>query len=217
MSLLILASLAILATIWLALLRVLRVRAGRSPLPEERARIPFLLAFFLVPPIVLGALTPDAGGSPLRGALWVPMYVLLLAGVAVVTGFLALLAGLIPPGRTRRFLMLALVGSQGDPHAMPFDPPLTTVLTERLALVDASNAAFPRGLAFPGQINRTGFRGDWDSLDDATRELELAIASDHRLGLAVGSRALAAAADARSRLDTLQGLAIESGQAWAPA
>ena len=61
-------------------------------------------------------------------------------------------------GRWRRPLMLALVGSEGDPEDIPFDPPVTTRLAECMALVDQTNATFPRGLAFPGQVDRADFR-----------------------------------------------------------
>jgi hypothetical protein len=109
-----------------------------------------------------------------------------------------------------------LTGGEADPYDVPFDPPITAKLAESVGLVDRANAAFPRGVGFPTQIDRSGFRGDWEALDGATRSLEDRIAADFRLGLAVASGARVTAADARSRLDTLRRLAVEQGQAWAP-
>ena len=48
---------------------------------------------------------------------------------------------------------------------------------------------FPRGLAFPGQVDRADFREAWDALDGATRTLEGDIADDRRLGLGIATAA----------------------------
>ena len=111
--------------------------------------------------------------------------------------------------------MVALAGSEGDPEDVPFDPPLTTRLTECMALVDRRNAVFPRGLAFPGQVDRADFHEAWDALDDATRSLEGGIAADRHLGLGIATAASATALDARGRLDTLLRLANDGrAAAW---
>ena len=208
--------LAIVAMIGLVALRLVRVHFERSPLPEGRVRWLFILAFLLVPPIALAMLIqPPPKADQLGGVAWVPIYAILLALIAFLMGLASLLVRVIPPGPPRRVLMLALTGSQGDPFDVPFDPPVTAKLAESVAQVDRTNAAFPRGVAFPTQIDRAGFRGDWDALEAATTTLEGQIVDDHKLGLAVASAAKGTAEDARSRLDTLHRLAIDSGQAWA--
>jgi len=114
-------------------------------------------------------------------------------------------------------MLLALVGREADLDDLPFDPPVTARLAESVALVNRANLVFPRGPEFPAQIERSGFRASWDSLDAATTTLEDRIAEDRRLGLGVASDVMATAKDARSRLDTLRRLAVEHGQAWAAA
>ena len=74
---------------------------------------------------------------------------------------------------------------------------------------------FPRGLAFPGQVDRADFHEAWDALDDATRSLEGGIAADRQLGLGIATAASATALDARGRLDTLLRLANDGrAAAW---
>ena len=214
MSAQLLLILAIVAMIGLAALRLARVRAGRTPLPERRRL--FILAFLFIPPIVLGAvLQPgDGAAGPLRGLSAVPLYTVIVAGIALLMGLIALVVRAVAPGRSRPLLLLALVGSEGDPDDVPFDPPVTAKLAESVALVDRANAVFPRGPEFPIQVDRAGFRGAWDALDAATESLERGIADDYRLGVPVASTAKATAADARGRLDTLRNLAVDRGQAW---
>jgi hypothetical protein len=89
------------------------------------------------------------------------------------------------------------------------------MLVESVALVGRANVAFPRGPEFAAQIDRVGFRVDWDALDAATATLEVQIADDRRSGVGVASSATAMAQDARSRLDTLRRLAGDHGQVWA--
>ena len=199
--------LAVVAMGVLAILRLVRVRMGRTPLPEGKARVVFLVAFVVVPPVVLKALLQPSSGPALGVITWVPMYGLLLAFLLVLMTIAAMIVERVVHSRWRRPLMLALAGSEGDPEDMPFDPPLTTRLTECMALVDQRNAAFPRGLAFPGQVDRADFHAAWDALDDATRSLEGGIAADRHMGLGIATAATATALDARSRLDTLLRLA----------
>ncbi len=210
--------LAIVAMIGLAALRLARVRAGRTPLPESRDRTAFLVAFLVGPPLVVGALVgPDGGWGLLRGVAWIPLFGVMVAGLAVLMMVIAVLAQYLAPARARRLLLIALVGSEGDPDALPFDPPLTPGLAEGIALVDRTNAVFPRGLEFAGQVDRADFRSDWDALDAATGALEARIAADRRLGLGVGHVAAATALDARSRLDTLRSIALSRGAATGAA
>jgi hypothetical protein len=204
--------LAIAAMLGLASLRLARVHFGREPHPEHMRL--FLLAFVLVPPIALGALI-QPGPERLGGIAWVPLYAVMLAGLAVLMGIATLIVERVVPGRSRPVLKLALVGSQGDPDDVPFDPPVTARLGESVAIVDRANAVFPRGSDFPAQVDRAGFRYAWDTLDAATATLESRIAEDRALGTAVASTVTATARDARSRLTTLRGLAVDRGPAWA--
>jgi hypothetical protein len=200
----------------LATLRLVRVHLGRTPLPEGRGRRVFLLAFALMPPIVLGALTqPAAAGGQLSGLSSLPIYVVILATLMILMRIVALIVGLVAHGRSAPLLRLALTGSEGDPVGVRSDPPVTAKLAEDIVVVDKANAVFPRGREFPAQIDRAGFRADWGALDSATRTLEGRIADDHRLGRGVASVATATAMDARGRLDTLRRLAVDQGQAWA--
>jgi hypothetical protein len=200
----------------LAASRLVRVRLGRTPHLEGIARRLFVVAFVLVPPIALGALIQPTGTADRLGGIGsVPAYILMLAALGTLMWVAAAITRRIARGRLRRVLLLALVGSEGDPQDVSFDPPVTAKLAGSIALVDATNAAFPRGLEFPAQIDRAGFRGDWDALDAATGELEREIADDYGLGLTVASAATDTAGDARSRLDTLRRLAGAHGQAWA--
>jgi hypothetical protein len=207
--------LAVAATAYLVILRSLRGYRGLTPLPEGRARLLFFFALLFMPPIALDVVgRPTMAAGELQAIVSVPLYLAILGALAFLMGLLALVVRLVVHGRPRRLLMLALVGSEGEPDLVA-DPPLTAVLAESLALVDRTNAAFPRGLEFPLQVDRDGFRGAWDALDAATRTLEGRIADDSRLGLAVASAAKSMAGDARGRLETLRRLAVDHGQAWA--
>ena len=200
--------LAVVAMTGLAFLRLARVRRGDTPLPDGRARIAFLVAFLVVPPVVLKAvLVPTPTGSLIGWFLWIPLYGLILTLLVVLMTIAAMFVERMVHGRWRRPLMLGLVGSEGDPEDIPFDPPVTARLAECMALVDQTNATFPRGLAFPGQVDRVDFDDAWGALDGATRTLEGSIADDRRLGLGIATAASATALDARGRLDTLLGLA----------
>jgi hypothetical protein len=212
MPLLQLVILAVASMAVLALLRVARVRAGRSALPEARRL--FLLLFVVVPPVALGALTDGAVGA-FGGVTALPVYGPLLFGLAILMWGISLIVPHVAPGRSRAILLVALTGNEGDPEDVPYDPPVTAQLADSVALVNRANGVFPRGPEFPVQVEREGFRAAWDALDTASQRLEGQISKDHRLGVAVASSALAVAKDARARLDTLRRLASDSGQAWA--
>jgi hypothetical protein len=218
MSMLQLIILAVVAMIGLAALRVTRVHSGRSPLPEGKARLPFMLAFVIVPPLLLDRLVaPGSTGSLLSGAPSVLIYGVILLGLSVLMWIAAVVAQLVAPGRSRPLLLLVLVGHEVDPSDAPYDPPVTAQLAASVALVDGANAAFVRGPGFAAEIDRPGFRRGWDALDAATTTLESQISDDNRLGLGAAATATAAAKDARGRLDTLRRLAEVEGQAWAGA
>ena len=209
--------LAVAAMTLLATLRLVRVHYGRTPLPDGRGRLLFMLAFVLAPPLALGTLTQPADSvAQLRGVAWVSLYTIVLAGLVILMWVAALVVSLAPPSRARRMLVLALMGSEGDPLEEA-DPPLTARLAESMALVDRTNAVFPRGPEFQAQVERSGFRPAWDALDAATRVLESQMADDYRLGLGVGSAAATTSRDARSRLNTLRGSAVAQGQAFPAA
>jgi len=209
--------LALAAMTLLATLRLVRVHYGRTPLPDGRGRLLFMLAFVLAPPLALGTLTQPADSvAQLRGVAWVSLYTIVLAGLVILMWVAALAVSLAPPSRARRMLVLALMGSEGDPLEEA-DPPLTARLAESMALVDRTNAVFPRGPEFQAQVERSGFRPAWDALDAATRVLESQMADDYRLGLGVGSAAATTSRDARSRLNTLRGSAVAQGQAFPAA
>jgi hypothetical protein len=119
--------------------------------------------------------------------------------------------------RSGRLARLALVGVEADPaRDIPSDPPITPQLAQGVVVVERANAAFPRGPEFPRQVDRAGFRADWDTLDGACRTLERNIASERLLAIGVCAKAEATARDARNRLDTLRNIAVQGGQAWAP-
>ena len=94
---------------------------------------------------------------------------------------------------------------------------MTANLAASVTAVNAANAVFPRGPQFAAQIDRAGFRDDWEALDGATRTLEAQVADDRRLGLGVADAANATVWDARTRLETLRQLAMAQGQTWAEA
>jgi hypothetical protein len=202
--------LAIVAMISLAALRVIRARLGWEPHPDGKARLPFILAFLIVPPVVFGTMF----GAQLGGISWLPLYVVTVAVLAILMSITAMIVRIVAPVRSRPLLLMALNESKVKP-AKRVDPPLTTRLMASRTLVEAANAAFPSGAAFPTHIERADFRGSWDSLDGATRVLETQIAEDETLGKGAASAATATADNARSRLETLRRLAAESGQAWA--
>lgn len=210
--------LAIAGMVFLAVLRIVRVQTGRTPHPSGKAGLLFPVAFVALPPIALGALVGPGGGSgALPSLTWVPVYAIMLVGLMVVMRIAAVIVEAIAPRRLRRLLLLALVANEGDPYDMPFNPPVTPRLAAILALVDRTNAVFPRGMGFRDQVDREGFRGAWDALDEATGQLEGAMAEDVRLGRGVPSAAAATAKDARGRLDTLRRFAVEDGQSWVVA
>jgi hypothetical protein len=210
--------LGIVAMAGLAVMRVVRVNRGLTPLPDGRWRRPFLLGFVVVPPVALGLLTqPAPPASQLWGLGALPAYVAIVATLAIVMWIAAQIVGQVSHGRSGRLVRLALTGYEGDPYEARVDPAVTATLAESVAIVDRANAAFPRGPGFPSQVSRLGFREDWDELDVATRTLEGRIADDYRLGLSVASGVRATASDARSRLDALRRHAFDDGQAWAAA
>ena len=178
--------------------------------------IPFILAFLIVPPIVLGALLKPAAGL-FAGVASVPIYVAILGAIAILMWLAAMVVRQRAPRRSRPLLLLALVASRDEPVDAGYDPPLTAQLAESQAVVDTANAVFPRGVDFPAQIDRAGFRTAWDALDAATRTLEGRIADDERRGTGVAAAATATAEDARGRLETLRRLAADGGQVWAKA
>jgi hypothetical protein len=204
--------LAIIAMAGLATLRLVRVQRGREPLPERRAL--FLLAFLFVPPIVLGALV-QSGEGQLPGAALAPLYLVIVAGLVTLMWLASTVVRRVAFGRPRSLLLIALVGNEGDPTAAQLDPPVTAKLATSMAAVDRTNAVFPRGVEFPTQIDRPGFRSAWDALDQTTATLEGQIAEAEGHGLAVASAAMATAEDARSRLNTLRRLTTDEGRAWA--
>ena len=211
---LIVAAAVVLAAV--AVMRVVRVHYDRSPHPEGRARILFLLALLFVPPLALEIVAnPTGGAGQLHGIESVFLYLAALAGFLVLMAIAALIVRLVVRGRARPVLMLALVGSLPGPDDVPLDAVLTPDMAKSVKLVDVANAAFPRGPEFAEQIDRPGFRAAWDSLETATSALEERIAEKHRLGVGVAYRATATARDARSRLDTLRRMAADEGQAWA--
>ena len=148
---------AVVAMLALAILRVARVQRGLSPLPEGSRRTSFLVGFVVLPPMVLGAiLQPPPGGAPLGGIFWLPVYLLILGALKLLMTIVAGLLEGMTKGRTRRLLLIALVGNEGDPDDLPFNPPVTPRLAERMALVDRTNAAFPpfRTCGSPGRRGR---------------------------------------------------------------
>jgi hypothetical protein len=194
--------------------RVVKARHAGAHIAEGGGRLVFLLTLLLGPPIVLGALFHPSAG-PLGWVVWVPVYVVMLVGLTILA-LLALPTVLrVAPPRSHGFLSLALAGGEGEPEDLPFDPPVAPALAVSMALVDRTNSVFPRGAEFPNQIDRAGFRTDWDALDAATCALEDGIAGDVRLGEAVASAAKAMARDARSRLECLRRLSLDHGQVWA--
>jgi hypothetical protein len=205
--------LAIAAMSGLAILRLIRVHLGREPHPAGKARLPFLLAFLIAPPIVLGTLL-QSGTGQLGGVSWLPLYVVSVVVLAILMSIAALTVRLVAPRRSQSLLLTALNASEYEP-GVEIDPPVTARLAESQALVDTANAVFPGGVDFPTQIDRAGFRQGWDALDAATRTLESRIAEDGALGKGVASAAMATAENARRRLETLRHLAADGGQAWA--
>jgi hypothetical protein len=216
MSPLQLLALAVVAMAGLAILRVARVRSGRTALPSSRGRRLFLLGFVVVPPLAVGAvMPPTTSGDQLTAIAALPVYVAMLAGVVLVMAIVAFIIGRLTHSPAGRLARLALIGSEDDPTYMPGNPDITVRLAEVLATVKTADAAFPRGRDFPKQIDRPGFRADWDELDGATRALEHQIADDRRNYRGVAAAAVDRAEDARGRLETLRSLALGSGQVWA--
>ena len=210
--------LGIVAMAGLATLRVMRVKRGLTPLPDGRGRRLFLLGFVVLPPVALGLVTqPAPPANQFWGVGALPTYIAIIVSLAVLMWIASKIVGQLAHGRTSRLLQVALSGYEGDPYAVRVDPPVTAPLAESVAVVDRANAAFPRGPGFPSQIERPGFRDDWNELDGATRTLEGRIADDRRQGLSIALEVTDTASDARSRLDTLRRLAIDDGQAWATA
>ena len=208
--------LAVVAVVFLAAMRVIRVGIGLTPHPEGIGKLLFGLAFVIVPPMALGALIDQGGGSGLlTGVTWVPIYAIFLVGLLIAMWLAAAVVSVAAP-RQARPLVLALVGRERDPYE-PSNPPVTPRLASIVAHVQRANDVFPRGMGFRAEIDRVGFRGSWDALDAATGQLEGAMAEEHRLRRGVPSSVTATAQDARARLNTLRQLAIEEGQSWATA
>ena len=164
LSLLQLVLLAIAAMLGLASLRTARVHFGRSPHPESR--LLFVLAFLFLPPIVIGAVAQPATDQ-LRGVAWVPLYGVILAALTILMWVAALVAGVVAPGRSRPLLLLALIGSEGDPEEVLFDPPMTVKLAESAARVERANAVFgfpgaDQSRRLPRRLGRAR-RGNWDA------------------------------------------------------
>jgi len=207
--------LAVVAMTGLATVRVVRLRAGRTPLPEHRGRRLFLLTFVVAPPLVLGTLTQSPASGQLRAVTSVPIYLVIVAALVVAMAIVSRVVSNVAHGPRSRLIRVALVGRESDDDEVRRDPPLTANLVEIVKSVAEANAAFSRGPGFPAETERAGFRADWDALDRATRALEEGIAGDHRLGLGVASEATAIALDARIRLDALMPIAVDARRVWA--
>jgi hypothetical protein len=212
MSVLQLTILAIGAMGAVAILRLVRVHYGRTAFPEH-GRL-FVVALVILPPVALAALTDRSAGA-IGGLTSVPLFAVLLGGVAIVMGIVGMVARRVAPGRLRPLLSLALTGGDRGEGDARFDPPLTAKLAESVASVDQANGAFPRGLEFPLQVGREGFRAAWDRLSEVLQRLEALIAADQKVGVVVAAKAVTTALDARSRLDSLRRIASDEGQAWA--
>jgi hypothetical protein len=200
----------------LAVTRVVRVDLGLTPHPAGKARIPFVLAFLFLPPVVVevAVLRPATSAEQLHLIESVLVYLGALVLFTIAMSLAGFVARLIAPVRMRRILFLALVGMEADPYDLPFDPKLSTRLAQRIKAVERANSAFPRGPSFPDEIDRPGFREDWDALDSATTSLEDGIAEDLKLGVSVAYVATDTARDARSRLESLRHQALDEGRAW---
>src|SRR4029079_6798768 len=140
MSPLILAG--IVAMAGLATLRVVRFRRGLTPLPDIRGKRLLLLAFVVVTPVVVGGI----------GAL--PMYVAIIAVLAIAMWIAAQVVGMVTNSRAGRLIQVALAGREEDKYAVRADAAVTAELAESVRIVDRANAAFPRGAAFPTQVSR---------------------------------------------------------------
>jgi hypothetical protein len=92
--------LGIVAMAGLATLRVVRFRRGLTPLPETRGKRSLLFAFVVVPPVVFGGI----------GAL--PMYVAIIAVLAIAMWIAAQVVGMVANGRTGRLLQIALADAR---------------------------------------------------------------------------------------------------------
>ncbi len=217
MSFLQLVLLAVLAMVGLGTLRLVRVNRGRTPLPDGPGRRFFLVGFVVLPPLVVGALfQPASPAGALRGISSLPAYVLIDAVLVILIAVGAVVIGQTVHGRTGRLARLALAGSEDDPaRDVPSNPPITAQLTKCVEIVDRANAAFPRGPEFPAQVDRAGFRADWEALDTCTQTLERNIATERLLAVGVSAKAEATASDARGRLETLRLIAVQHGQTWA--
>jgi hypothetical protein len=207
--------LAAVAMTGLAALRVVRFRAGRTPLPEVRGRRLALLAFVVVPPLVLATITQSPTPGQARGVSSVPIYIVVIGVLVVLMAIASRVVGIVAHGPRSRLIRVGLVGREIDEDEVRRYPPLTANLAERVKGVAKANASFSRGPGFAAETERAGFRADWDALDGATRALEDRIAGDYRLGLGVAYEATAIALDARIRLDTLRGVAADQGRGWA--
>src|SRR5687767_13200994 len=98
--------LAIASVAMLAVVRLARVRLGRSPLPDGRAKWLFRVAFVLIPPIALGALFQTTTSSgPLRGIAWVPVYAMMVVAILSAMWIAAVIVQLIVRGRARPVLL----------------------------------------------------------------------------------------------------------------
>jgi len=203
------------AMVALVAFRLARARIGRTPFPEGRGHGLLVVAFLLVPPLAADWLIdPVARATPLFSAAALPPYLAVVAAVTVVFAVVVRLDTRLRPGHAHRWLRVALLGRDDDPDYLAYDPPATGEMAQLVDRVEHSNAEFPRGAAFPEAVDRDGFRAAWDALDGDTTSLERQLASEHSLGRPVPSEAVAAVADARSRLETLRYLARAHGQAW---
>lgn len=207
---LVLVIVAVLAFVGLAALRIGRVRTHRDA-PDGWLRLGFVVAFLLIPPIVLQLVLSPKGVDAV-GA--VALYGIVVVALWLLTWVVALLVARFAPIERRQMVLLALIGRDTS-GVVPFDPPMTATIAADVEAVDRLNAAFPRGHAFMTQVSMPGFRSTWDALDVATSTLEAEIAEQRRLHLGVSERAIETANDARGRLDTLRRDAATGGQAWA--
>jgi hypothetical protein len=198
---------AVLAFVGLAALRLFRVRTHRDSLDGLR-QILFVFVFLFVPPVVL-ALVLKPQGTDAFGAIF--LYLTLVALIWIVEQVLALVVARLAPVSQRQTLLMALVGRDTS-SVVPFDPPMTAAMATEVKAVDDANTAFPRGTDFLAQVGRPDFQSRWQTLDAATTLLETDIAEQRRLRLGVSERALATAADARGRLDTLRRDAAPASQ-----
>ena len=186
--------LAIAGMVFLAVLRIVRVQTGRTPHPSGKAGLLFPVAFVALPPIRARCADRSWGGGSgalpaSRGSRCTKLYHAGRADGRDADRRRGHRRGHRTEAAATLLLLAFVANEKGRSLRHAVQPARDAASRRDLdARRPDQRRLLPQGDGFRDQVDREGFRGAWDALDEATGQLEGAMAEDVRLGRGVPSR-----------------------------